>query len=176
MEDGTGTTERSEGSGTAEDVLARIASVDLLTRRGIEAMIVGPLYRAFSDEFGPENALKAIRKVVEDISLEQGANLAEALGNRSLNTFCGAIRAWSSGGALEIEMVEQDDQRLSFNVTRCRYAELYDELGIRELGVILSCSRDFALIRGFNPDMGLTRTQTIMEGADHCDFRITMPV
>jgi len=25
--------------------------------------------------------------------------------------------------------------------------------------------------RGFNPDIALTRTQTIMQGASHCDFR-----
>jgi hypothetical protein len=35
--------------------------------------------------------------------------------------------------------------------------------------------RDFALVEGFNPKINLTRTQTIMEGADYCDFRFTMP-
>jgi hypothetical protein len=35
----------------------------------------------------------------------------------------------------------------------------------------LSCARDYALIEGFNPDVSLKRTQTIMEGATHCDFR-----
>jgi len=159
-------------SATGKNVIAKIASVELLTRRGIEAMIVGPLCQAFSDEFGAENVLKVARKVVEGVALAQGAELAKSLGNRSLNTFCAAIESWRSGGALEIETVEQTENRLSFNVTRCRYAEMYGELGIRELGVVLSCSRDFALIRGFNPAMRLTRTQTIMEGADHCDFRI----
>jgi hypothetical protein len=56
-------------------------------------------------------------------------------------------------------------------VTRCRYAELYHALGIPELGTLLSCNRDYALIEGFNPDVDLTRTQTIMEGATYCDFR-----
>ncbi len=163
------------GSATAQEVLARIASVELLTRRGIEALLVGPLCRAFSDEFGSEKSMNVARRVIEEVSIEQGAKLAEALGNQSLSTFCTAIQAWSSGEALEIEMVEQTDSKLYFNVTRCKYAELYAGLGIRELGVILSCSRDFALIRGFNPDARLIRTQTIMEGADYCDFRITVP-
>ena len=56
------------------------------------------------------------------------------------------------------------------NVTRCRYAEMYEELGLQELGYMLSCARDFAMIDGFNPRINLTRTQTIMEGANHCDF------
>jgi len=27
------------------------------------------------------------------------------------------------------------------------------------------------MIEGFNQDLKLTRTQTVMEGATHCDFR-----
>ena len=55
--------------------------------------------------------------------------------------------------------------------TRCRYAEMYRSLGIAEVGALLSCNRDFSLVEGFNPDIALTRTQTIMQGASHCDFR-----
>jgi hypothetical protein len=73
--------------------------------------------------------------------------------------------------ALVIDVIEQTEEKFSFNVTRCRYAELYENLGIRELGSALSCARDFALIEGFNPDVALERTQTIMEGAPFCDFR-----
>jgi len=50
---------------------------------------------------------------------------------------------------------------------------MYRALGIPELGALLSCNRDFALIQGFNPDVDLTRTQTIMEGAPFCNFRYT---
>jgi hypothetical protein len=70
-----------------------------------------------------------------------------------------------------MDVLEQTDHSYSFNVTRCRYAELYRDLGIPELGKLLSCNRDFSLIEGFNPEIQLTRTQTIMEGASHCDFR-----
>ena len=70
-------------------------------------------------------------------------------------------------------MREQSDDRLSFDVTRCRYAELYRALGIPELGAVLSCNRDAALIDGFNPAVTFVRTQTIMEGAPCCDFRYT---
>jgi hypothetical protein len=56
-------------------------------------------------------------------------------------------------------------------VTKCRYAKFYQSLGIPELGAVLSCNRDYALIEGFNADIALTRTQTIMQGASHCDFR-----
>jgi hypothetical protein len=73
-----------------------------------------------------------------------------------------------------MDVLEQNEERLSFNVTRCEYAEMYRRLGIPELGKILSCGRDFALIEGFNSQIRLARTQTIMEGTSHCDFRYEM--
>jgi hypothetical protein len=48
---------------------------------------------------------------------------------------------------------------------------MYHALGIMELGGLLSCNRDYALIEGFNPEVRLRRTQTIMDGAPFCDFR-----
>jgi hypothetical protein len=48
---------------------------------------------------------------------------------------------------------------------------MYRELGMADKGALLSCNRDFALIEGCDPDTTLTRTQTIMQGASHCDFR-----
>jgi hypothetical protein len=42
---------------------------------------------------------------------------------------------------------------------------------LAQFGVGLSCCRDAPFARGFNPQLKLVRTQTIMEGADHCDFR-----
>jgi len=78
---------------------------------------------------------------------------------------------WSAGGSLEIEPLRRSDRVLEFNVTRCRYAEYFKELGLPELGALFHCARDFAMVEGFNPGIGLKRTQTIMEGAPHCDFR-----
>ncbi len=51
---------------------------------------------------------------------------------------------------------------------------MYRDLGMANLGFALSCARDFALVEGFNPNIKLERTQTIMQGADHCDFRFTL--
>jgi hypothetical protein len=44
----------------------------------------------------------------------------------------------------------------------CRYAEFYKELGEPELGFLLVCSADFLMAEGFDPDITLTRRQTIM--------------
>jgi hypothetical protein len=43
-------------------------------------------------------------------------------------------------------------------------------LHLAELGFLVHCSRDYAMAESFSNDLTLTRTQTIMQGAAHCDF------
>lgn len=145
--------------------------VSLLEQREIEARIVGPLIRAFVAELGEDRALAVVRQVITDLARTSGADLARSLGEASLTAFARGLERWQEGGALEIETIHADERTLEFNVTRCRYAEMYRALGLADLGASLSCQRDFALIEGFNSGYTLTRTQTLMEGASHCDFR-----
>ena len=145
--------------------------LSLLDRREIEAKIVGPLIRGFIEVMGRDAALKVVRDVIAGVARQGGAELATRLGDASLETFSQVLELWREGGALEIDLIEQSADRLSFNVTRCRYAELYRALGLADLGGSLSCQRDFALVEGFNPAIALERTQTLMEGAPFCDFR-----
>ena len=148
--------------------------VGVLTRREIEARMVGPLVEALGEEFGLEQVLEVVRRTIIQIASEQGEELAKTMGGCSLAHLTASLEAWKQNGALEIEVLEQTDESFSFNVTRCRYAEMYRELGMPEMGALLSCNRDGALIEGFNPRATLTRTQTIMGGAEYCDFRYVL--
>jgi predicted hydrocarbon binding protein len=152
----------------------RLNEIGVLRRREIEARILAPLLEALGDEFGRQRVLEVAREVIVEIAHQQGTQLAEGMGGSTLAHFAESMEAWKKGEAIEIEVLEQSDQVFAFNVTRCRYAEMYAQLGIPELGALLSCNRDFALIEGFNPQVTLTRTQTIMEGATHCDFRFRL--
>ncbi len=143
----------------------------ILARREIEARIVGPLVEAMAAEFGRERVEAIVRDVVVELAREMGSTMAGVAGGCTLGHFAEMLALWKEDDALELDTIEQTDAKLSFNVTRCRYAEMYAALGLQDLGRLLSCNRDFALIEGFNPAITLTRTQTIMEGAPHCDFR-----
>jgi hypothetical protein len=160
---GMGRTEESMGEAKTK--------LPLLEQREIEARIVGPLIRAMCAEFGQERTLAIVRQVITDLAQQSGAELARSLGEASLEAFASTLGRWCENGALEIEMIEQSSDRLSFNVVRCRYAEMYRALGLADLGASLSCQRDFALAAGFSPEIELSRTQTLMEGAGFCDFR-----
>ena len=147
------------------------AKIGVLTRREVEARILAPMLDAIGEAFGRERVLAVMRETIVKIAQKQGAELAGFMGGVTFQHFADSLRFWTMDDALGIDVIEQTEEVFSFNVTRCRYAELYEKLGIRELGTALSCARDYALIEGFNPDVSLKRTQTIMEGAPHCDFR-----
>lgn len=149
------------------------ARIGVLTRREVEARLLAPLIDALGDAFGRTEVIHVVRQTIIEIAQEQGAQLAEAMGGDGSAEFADSLRLWTQDDALVLDVLAQSDTQLEFNVTRCRYAELYTALGIPELGAVFSCNRDWALIQGFNPDATLSRTQTIMEGAPFCDFRYT---
>ncbi len=148
--------------------------IGVLKRREIEARILMPVLQALGDEFGRERVFEVARRIIIDVAREQGRELARRMGGDSLTKFAAALEGWKKGDAYRMDLLEQTDEKLSFNVTRCRYAEMYCALGIPEVGALLSCNRDFSLVEGFNPAVKLTRTQTVMEGASHCDFRFEL--
>lgn len=149
--------------------------IGVLKRREVEARIVAPLIERFAQEFGRDRVVEVAREVVVDVARTQGGQLAEHLGGNDLGAFAASLSNWTKDDALQITVVEQTEQTFAFNVTRCRYAEMYRSLGVPELGALLSCNRDGTMVEGFNPDIRFERTQTIMNGASHCDFRYTLP-
>lgn len=151
--------------------MADLSSIDLLTRREIEARIAGPLLRAFCEEFGQERAMAVASKAVALLARQAGQDLARAFGGyNSLGNLALGLEAMNKGGALEADMERVSDKEFRMTVRRCRFAEMYRELGLGDAGHALSCARDFKLVEGFNPDIKLTRTKTLMEGHDCCDF------
>ncbi len=145
--------------------------IGVLKRREIEARIVAPLLDALGKEFGREKVVEIARQVIVDLARQQGAALCAGMGGDSLLDFAESTTNWKKDNALEIEVLDLSEDSYAFNVTRCRYAEMYRALGIPELGAVLSCNRDASLIEGFNSNVQFTRTQTIMQGAACCDFR-----
>ncbi len=145
-------------------------AVGLLNRREIEARLLAPLLKALEAKCEREKLYEITRGVIAEAARQQGIQLAESVEKNDLEHFATIQETWKKDNAILTEVLELSNKRFSFNVFRCRYAEMYQHLGIPELGKILSCERDFALIEGYNPDIHLIRTQTIMEGSDICDF------
>ena len=154
-----------------DDSVDRLNAVGVLTRREIEARILAPVIDALGRRFGRDEVVAIVRETIAGLARAQGRAMAEARGDASLGTFATTLGPWTRDDALRLQVVQATSDTSAFAVTRRREAEMYRARGVPELGEVLSCQRDAALIEGFNPDVTLTRTQTIMQGASHCDFR-----
>ena len=148
------------------------SKIGVLTRRETEARILIPFLQDLCNEFGKEKIICVLEKTIKEIAETQGEELSKEYGD-NVDAFLDTLKFWTKDGALEIDLLEKSDLKLSFNVTRCKYAEMYSALGVSDLGAVLSCNRDAALIGGFNPKASLDRKETIMSGDKCCTFRYT---
>ncbi len=143
-----------------------------LKLREIQALIVTRLIDGFAGEIGFEKAKKIAGNVIQEDAMAFGKEMALQYAGNTLKELSKIVKeVWAKDGALQIKMIKETDSELFFDVTYCGYAQTYEKMGLKELGPVLSCTRDFSFISGFNPRIELNRTQTIMEGAKFCDFR-----
>ena len=140
--------------------------IGVLLRRETEARILIPFLQDLFEVFGKAKTLGFIIQVAK----KQGEELSKEYGN-TVDAFLETLSFWTKDKALEIDILEKSDSKLSFNVTRCKYAEMYNDMGINDLGAVLSCNRDASLIEGFNSKAKLERKETIMNGDKCCTFR-----
>ena len=147
-------------------------SATVIERAKIQAQVLVPLVKALQPELGTARADALVRKALGDLYRSHSVEFAKARSKTDLGKFvASAFKTYARDDALEYDVLEQTPDAYAIDIRRCRYAEFYKELGEPELGFLLVCTADFAVADGFGDDVKLTRTQTIMQGADHCDFR-----
>lgn len=145
--------------------------IPFIEQAKIQAQVLVPLIKAFQAELGEERANEIAREALGELYRKFGQEIGAQGEGSPTEKFVAASRIFSAGDALDIEVIRQTPDAFEFNVTGCRYAQFYKELGAPELGFLFLCSQDFPMTEGFSPNLELTRTQTIMQGASHCDFR-----
>jgi hypothetical protein len=149
--------------------------IPLIDQVRIQAQVLVPLVRNLQAELGEERANAIVRKALGDLYREYGEKWWRTQGARNFGEkMASAFDMFAAGDALSYEVVKQAPDAFEVNVTECLYARFYKEIGAPELGFLLTCSSDFPMTEGFGTDVQLTRTQTIMQGASHCDFRYVL--
>jgi len=149
-----------------------MSTIPILTQRRIEAAFAKGIYEEMKAELGEEAAKRILTSAVVKLAKSTAAEMAtDAGGDPGLDGFRAILPRWTAEDALAIDVVKSTPTEFHFNVTRCRYSEMYREMGLAELGAILSCNRDGAFCEGYDKRLKMERTQTLMGGASHCDFR-----
>ena len=152
-----------------------ISDMPILTRRRIEAEFAKGVYEEMKAELGADAAKRILTNAIVKLARTTAAGFAAQApnGQPSLDHFRAIQSLWTAEDALRTEVLKSTETEFHFNVVRCRYSEMYRDMGLADLGAVLSCNRDGAFCEGYDPKLKLERTQTLMGGASHCDFRYT---
>src|SRR5437868_10427390 len=143
-----------------------------LQRRKIEGRVLIRFIEALRDKLGEAVAHEIVDETIRKLAAEDGARWAASYGPTTASMRQVAEEVWAGGGGMDVQIIAQSKDHLDFNVTRCRYAEFYQELGLSDLGFRVHCKRDHAMLVGFNSELELSRSQTIME-RDALRFQIS---
>ncbi len=141
-----------------------MAKLTNFERLSIQMEAVVPIIRSLQETFGEAAVTDALaarqqRRVIE----------TQPTTEPDFSRMAEGTKFFAAGDALDYDIIASTDASFDMNVTNCRYAEMMEKLGARDIGHLLVCGGDFAAARRIG--MELTRTQTRMQGADHCDFR-----
>lgn len=149
--------------------------VPTIVKRKLQAEVIGPIFQEMAAEIGEERAAAILDSAIRKAAIAEGRAFAKRApgGVTSMADFIKLYELWTADGALEMEVLEATDEKFDFNITRCRYAETYREMGLAKIGHLMSCNRDGTFCQGYDPKIRLERKQTIMEGAPCCTFRYT---
>ncbi len=150
-----------------------MAELPTLTKRKLQAQVIGPIYHEMVAHLGEAKASEILDSAIRKAAITEGQSFAAKApgGVTSMSDFIKLYENWTADGALEMDVLEANDTTFNFNITRCKYAETYKEMGLGNIGHLLSCNRDGTFCEGYDPKIKLNRAQTIMEGAACCTFR-----
>lgn len=130
----------------------------------IQMAAVVPLIRDLQDILGEATVTAALAE-----RLQRQQTQTPAGEDPDFSRMAEGTAYFAAGNALQYDIIASDQRSFDMDVHDCKYAEMMDQLGGRDIGHLLICGNDFAAARKIG--MTLDRSQTRMQGASHCDFR-----
>ncbi len=150
--------------------------IGILARRKIEAAIIAPIYEEMVREVGETRAQAILDMAISKAAIAGREELRGSHGRRhqfeNVPGPPGLMDARQCSGDRSSRPRQTNGSIITSR--RCRYSETYREMGLGHIGHLLSCNRDGVFCQGYNPAIKMKRTQTLMQGAEYCDFRYTL--
>ena len=148
-------------------------AISLLEEVKMQASVLVPLLRTLREELGTERADALVKRSLRDWLRSVYERIGQQVDEPPRDKWGKVFGELSQrvGDDVDFEMLAVEEDRLEYNVTACRFAQFFKELGEPDLGSVLVCEMDVHIAELGGNDVEFTRTQTIMQGADYCDFR-----
>lgn len=148
-----------------------MSELTYLDRVKVQCEILLPFYQRVRSELGADRATALLRDAVREYGLALGGAMAKAVPGESVAQVKAMMPMFAAGDALDIEPVADTPAEFSVNVRGCRYADYFKALNEPEFGAMITCEADIPMMETFTDTVSMHRTQTILTGGSHCDFR-----
>lgn len=152
----------------------KIGDVPGLVRREIEALCIKPFLDAFAEEIGRERTMEIAGQVIDRLAWESGREYAAGIDGDLLLAIRDQLLSHNAVGDCDNRLIEENGDHVTVHTVDCEYVRMYERIGMRDLGYLLSCRRDVGFYEGIDSHMRMVREGTRMEGREVCDFRIEL--
>ena len=143
----------------------------MLEKRKIEAEILKEVYETLKESHGVRVARKTIAESVRRSAIEQARSVRRVGAGRDVTeSLPGRDAAVDQGRSARDRDQGTDRHELHLQRGALPLRRYLQGDGFGRDRSSLSCNRDGAFCEGYDPKLKLERTQTIMQGASHCDF------
>ena len=146
--------------------------VPFLTRREIEALAIKPFLDAFAAELGWEKTLDIAGQVIDRLSRESGKEFALQNQDHLPAAVRDQLLSHNDAGDCDNRLQDEGPYHVTVYTVDCEYVRMYERIGLKDLGYLLSCRRDEGYYDGMGENVGMVRQGTLMQGCPVCDFRV----
>jgi hypothetical protein len=149
------------------------STISFLDEYKFQAEVLLPVLEALRAELGTEHANRLVLEALRKWSRQRWHRLGKRFPGSPKEKMDAVYASVSPriGNDADFQRLKDEPGAQEINITGCRYADFFRQIGESELGYVLCCEDDFHITEVGSPEVELTRTQTIMQGASYCDFR-----
>jgi hypothetical protein len=150
-----------------------VPGLSLLDKAKLQAQVLVPVLRALRAELGDDKAHALMKGALRDWSRQLFAAIGAEVEGSPRRKWAALNSALTEVSVkdLSFDMKRRDKEALEFDVTSCRFAEFFRDLGEPELGALLICDADYDVAAMGEGEVTFERAQTLMRGAPSCTFR-----
>lgn len=145
-----------------------LPELPLIDRVKIQAEVAVPIVKELERALGVHEAHRLVRDALRPEWVEHARRLVQEHGDANAALLAHSEES-TRGEPLTIEWIELSDDSARLDVTRCEYARFFQDLGEPDIGHLLVCENDDWFVEGLG-DVEFERHDTIMQGAERCDF------
>lgn len=124
--------------------------------------------KKLQEKYGDAVVETAMSTLEENVR-EEWQTIGEMHGKNDIDELIQVVwEHFGKSGGFEFQIEEQEDG-VQVYCTKCPLAEMARTIGEPEWGYRFYCATDPIMVEAFNPNIGLRRTKTLMEGHEHCN-------